>query len=100
MSKFLKKQSNRINASKASNRNTPLKKRISKIPKNKISKEGMRLNQYIAHAGICSRREADQFITAGLVKVNDKVVIEMGYRVTSSDTVKFNDELIKSEKKR
>ena len=100
MSKFLKKQSNRSNASKASSRNTPLKKRISKIPKNKISNEGMRLNQYIAHAGICSRREADQFITAGLVKVNDKVVIEMGYRVTSSDTVKFNDELIKSEKKK
>ena len=100
MSKLKKKQSNKSNASKASIRNTSFKKRISKNPKNKAVKEGMRLNQFIAHAGICSRREADQFIAAGLVTINDKVVIKMGYRVTSSDTVKFNNELIKSEKKR
>ena len=59
----------------------------------------MRLNQFIAHAGICSRREADQFIAAGLVSVNHEVVTEMGYRVKPSDAVKFNNELIKSEKK-
>ena len=59
----------------------------------------MRLNQFIAHAGICSRREADQFIAAGLVSINDKVVTKMGYRVKPSDAVKFNNELIKSEKK-
>ena len=100
MSKFQKKQNNRSNTSKASGRNTPFKKRISKLPKNKVIKEGMRLNQYIAHAGICSRREADQFIAAGLVTVNDEVVIKMGYRVTPMDAVKFNNELIKSEKKR
>ena len=100
MSKFQKKHSNRINPSKGSARNTSFKKRISKVQKNKTAKEGMRLNQFIAHAGICSRREADKFITAGLVSVNDEVVIEMGYRVTPSDIVKFNNELIKSEKKR
>jgi len=100
MSEFQKKQSNRSNASKGSGKNTPFKKRISKKPKNKVVKEGMRLNQFIAHAGICSRREADQFITAGLVTVNDEVVIKMGYRVRPSDTVKFNNELIKSETKR
>ena len=60
----------------------------------------MRLNQFIAHAGICSRREADQFIAAGLVSINDKVVTKMGYRVKPSDAVKFNNELIKSEKKK
>lgn len=100
MSKFQKKQTNKNNLSKKSGKKTPLKKRISKNPKNKESKQGMRLNQFIAHAGICSRREADQFIAAGLVTINDEVVIKMGYRVTPSDSVKFNNELIKSEKKR
>lgn len=100
MNKFQKKQSNRSNASKGSDRSTPFKKRISKNPKNKVVKEGMRLNQFIAHSGICSRREADKYIAAGLVSINDEVVIKMGYRVTSSDAVKFNNELIKSEKKR
>ena len=57
------------------------------------------MNQFIAHAGICSRREADQFIAAGLVTINDEVVMKMGYRVSPSDSVKFNNELIKSEKK-
>ena len=59
----------------------------------------MRLNQFIAHAGICSRREADQFIAAGVVSVNDEVVVEMGYRLKPTDSVKFNNAVIKSEKK-
>ena len=59
----------------------------------------MRLNQFIAHAGICSRREADQFIAAGLVSINDEVVTKMGCRVKPLDAVRFNNELIKSEKK-
>ena len=63
-------------------------------------KPGMRLNQYIAHSGISSRREADKLIAAGLVSVNGKVVIEMGFRVLPSDTVKFNNESISSEKLR
>tara|TARA_Y100001978_G_scaffold202618_1_gene224381 strand:+ start:676 stop:1497 length:822 start_codon:yes stop_codon:yes gene_type:complete len=100
MSKFQKKLNNKNNHSKLGGKNTPFKKRISKKPKNKTVKEGMRLNQFIAHAGICSRREADQFIAAGLVSINDEVVTKMGYRVKPSDTVKFNNELIKSEKKK
>ena len=100
MSKFQKKTNNRNNHSKQGSKNTPFKKRISKNQKNKTVKEGMRLNQFIAHAGISSRREADQFIAAGLVSINDKVVTEMGYRVQPSDIVKFNNELIKSEKKK
>ena len=50
----------------------------------------MRLNKYIAHSGICSRREADTFIQAGVVKVNGKVITEMGYKVDASDEVRFN----------
>ncbi len=59
----------------------------------------MRLNRFLAHAGICSRREADVFIKAGLVKVNNKVVTEMGYIVGQMDEVRYNDSIIKSEKK-
>jgi 23S rRNA pseudouridine2605 synthase len=61
-------------------------------------KPGMRINQYIAHSGISSRREADKLITAGLVSVNGKVITEMGFRVLPSDVVKFNNESINSEK--
>ncbi|MGC6470727.1 MAG: pseudouridine synthase [Flavobacteriales bacterium] len=73
------------------------KKRITKA---KNEKQGMRLNQFLAHSGISSRREADDLIKAGLVKVNDKIITEMGYRVLQSDTVKFNNSVIKSETKR
>ena len=100
MSQSQKKGSNRSNLSKRGGKSIPFNKRISKNPKNKIVKQGMRLNQFIAHAGICSRREADQFIVAGLVSINDEVVTKMGYRVKPSDVVKFNNELIKSEKKK
>lgn len=58
-----------------------------------------RLNKFIANAGICSRREADEYITAGVVTVNGKIVSELGARVTSSDVVKFNDKVINGERK-
>jgi len=61
--------------------------------------EGVRLNKYIANAGICSRREADTFITTGLVSINGKIVTELGVRVMPGDEVKFNDERINPEKK-
>jgi 23S rRNA pseudouridine2605 synthase len=73
--------------------------------RNKISKRtveetkpGMRINQFIAHSGISSRREADKLIVAGLVSVNGKVITEMGFRVLPTDVVKFNNESISSEK--
>ncbi len=56
-----------------------------------------RLNKYVANAGICSRRKADEHIKNGLVKVNDEVIREMGYRVQSGDVVKYKDEVIKPE---
>ena len=52
----------------------------------KIS-EPMRLNKYIAHSGVCSRREADKLIEKGVVTINGKVVLEMGYKVNPTDKV-------------
>lgn len=59
----------------------------------------MRLNRYIAQSGICSRREADDFIQAGLVTVNGEIVTELGSKVMPGDVVKFNDSKIEGEKK-
>ncbi len=59
----------------------------------------VRLNKFLANAGICSRREADDYITAGVVTVNGKVVTELGTKVLRSDEVKFHDQPVKMEKK-
>jgi 23S rRNA pseudouridine2605 synthase len=61
--------------------------------------ELIRLNKYLANAGVCSRREADDFIQAGLVKVNDAVVTELGTKVKRADMVMFHDQPIKLEHK-
>ena len=60
--------------------------------------EGIRLNKFIAHAGICSRREADMHIKIGSVKVNNKVMTEMGYKVKPTDEVQFDGQRLKAEK--
>lgn len=59
----------------------------------------MRLNRYVAQSGICSRREADDFIAAGLVSVNGVIVTELGTKVMPGDVVKFNDSKIEGEHK-
>ena len=59
----------------------------------------MRLNRYIAQSGICSRREADDFIQAGLVSVNGRIVTELGTKVMPNDEVRFNDSRVQGEKK-
>ena len=61
--------------------------------------EPIRLNKYLANAGICSRREADEFITSGAVMVNGNVVTELGTKILRSDEVKFHDQVISLEKK-
>ena len=61
--------------------------------------EPIRLNKYLANAGVCSRREADEFIQAGVVKVNGEVVTELGTKVKRSDEVHFHDQLVNIEKK-
>jgi 23S rRNA pseudouridine2605 synthase len=59
----------------------------------------IRLNRFIANAGICSRREADALITAGLVTVNGESIVEMGYQVKPTDDVRYNGERLSREKK-
>ena len=61
--------------------------------------EPIRLNKFLAHAGVCSRREADEFITAGVVSVNGEVVTELGTKIKRSDVVKFHDEPVSIERK-
>ncbi|MDR2207221.1 MAG: rRNA pseudouridine synthase [Flavobacteriaceae bacterium] len=73
------------------------KRRFQKIEKD-INKDTIRLNKYIANAGICSRREADDLIKQGLVQVNGKVVTEMGYQVQKTDKVVFDGQNITPEK--
>jgi 23S rRNA pseudouridine2605 synthase len=60
----------------------------------------LRLNRFIAMAGICSRRDADKLISEGLVKVNGEVVTEMGIVVNISDKVEYNGEILTAEKKK
>ncbi|MCR4592123.1 MAG: RNA-binding S4 domain-containing protein [Bacteroidaceae bacterium] len=61
--------------------------------------EPIRLNKFLANAGVCSRREADSFIEAGVVKVNGQVVTELGTKIKRSDSVLFHDQLVSIEKK-
>ena len=73
------------------------KRRFEKISK-EVHKDTIRLNKYIANSGICSRREADELISQGLVEVNGTVVTEMGYQVTKTDRVVFDSQNITPEK--
>ena len=61
--------------------------------------EPIRLNRFLANAGVCSRREADTFIQAGVVKVNDEVVKELGTKITRQDQVMFHDQPVRIESK-
>ncbi|MEQ8555920.1 MAG: pseudouridine synthase [Cyclobacteriaceae bacterium] len=58
----------------------------------------IRLNKYISNAGVCSRREADELIKEGKIKVNGKVIIEMGYKVQKTDKVTYQGKVLKTEK--
>ncbi|MBD5250076.1 MAG: pseudouridine synthase [Barnesiella sp.] len=61
--------------------------------------EQIRLNKYMANAGLCSRREADEFIKQGLVKVNGEVVTELGTKITPQDTIEYDDKVVTLERK-
>ena len=61
--------------------------------------EPIRLNKFLANAGVCSRREADEFITAGVVSVNGAVVTELGTKIKRADEVKFHDQTVSIERK-
>lgn len=85
----------------------PFKKRAPKVVDENIDSDtftpsitgDVRLNKFIANSGVCSRREADEYIAAGLVTVNGEVVTELGTKVNIEDDVRFNGERLKGEKK-
>ena len=76
------------------------KRKPNTTPKKENVADGIRLNKYIANAGICSRREADVYISAGNATVNGKIVTEMGYKVQVDDAVRFDGALLSIETKR
>lgn len=73
-------------------------KKTSAPKPQKRPEDGIRLNKYIANAGICARREADDLIRAGVVTVNEKIVQEMGYKVMPGDVVKCDGATLRLEK--
>jgi 23S rRNA pseudouridine2605 synthase len=76
-----------------------LKKRIEYKEQNFDPNEPIRLNKFLANAGVCSRREADEFIQAGVVTVNGEVVTELGTKIMRTDVVRFHDDNVSLEKK-
>jgi 23S rRNA pseudouridine2605 synthase len=79
-----------------------VKKEVSlpgKRPKKTATTGEMRLNRFIANAGVCSRREADKYISAGLVTVNGNIVTELGVKVKMNDDVRFDGRKLNAEKK-
>ena len=104
---------NNYNHNEGYNRNDNYKKTFNKKPYNNTYKPQnnapidyptttpaeVRLNKFIADAGICSRRNADMYISAGNVTVNGEVMTTLGYRVKPTDEVRFDGKLLSSEKK-
>ena len=104
---------NNYNRNEGYNRNDNYKKPFNKKPYNNTNKPQnnapidyptvtpaeVRLNKYIADAGICSRRNADMYISVGNVTVNGEVMTTLGYRVKPTDEVRFDGKLLSSEKK-
>ena len=76
-----------------------MKKRIEYKEENYDPNEPIRLNKYLANAGICSRREADEYIQAGVITVNGEGITELGTKVLRTDEVKFHDQPVSIEKK-
>ncbi len=64
-----------------------------------VDEEGIRLNKFIANSGVCSRREADEYIIAGLVSVNGQIITELGTKIQAQDDVRFNGERLRGEEK-
>lgn len=71
---------------------------IEKDESQEVKSDKVRLNKYISNSGVCSRREADELITMGLVTVNGQVITELGYKITRGDVVKYDGKTLKAEK--
>ena len=78
---------------------TPRPKQIDYIIDDINPEEEVRLNKFMANAGVCSRREADEFITKGLVKVNGVVTTELGTKIKHDDVVEYDDKVVVPERK-
>ncbi len=78
---------------------TPRPKQIDYVLEDIDPNSEIRLNKYMANAGICSRREADEYITGGKVKVNGEVVTELGTKITRNDVVEYDDKVVTPERK-
>ncbi len=78
---------------------TPRPKQIDYVLEDVDPNSEIRLNKYMANAGICSRREADEYITAGKVKVNGEVVKELGTKISRNDVVEYDDKVVTPERK-
>ncbi len=76
-----------------------LRKRIQYAEDNFDPEAPIRLNKFLANAGVCSRRDADKYITAGVVTVNGEIITELGTKIKRSDVVRFNNETVSIEKK-
>ena len=72
---------------------------LKNIPKKNNPSGEMRLNRFIANAGVCSRREADTYISAGMVSVNGNIITELGVKVLPTDEVRFDGTKLNAEKK-
>ncbi len=85
---------------RAASRSNPNKKNRPIAPKENLAQESteIRLNRYISNSGICSRREADKLIADGEVKVNGKIVTELGTKIGKEDKVEFKGKVIQPEK--
>jgi 23S rRNA pseudouridine2605 synthase len=73
-------------------------KKFAKTPRKQKSDELIRLNKYIANSGVCSRRQADEYIKNGQITVNDEIVKDLGTKIKQTDVVKFKGNLLKGEK--
>ena len=78
---------------------TPRPKRVEYEMPVYDPEEAIRLNKFMANAGVCSRRASDELIQQGLVKVNGNVVTELGTKITHSDVVEYNDKVVVLESK-
>ena len=75
-------------------------KSFSKSKAGSISNPKIRINKFLAHGGICSRRDAERHVISGAITVNGEVITDLSYRVAPTDLVRFNGEIIRGEKKR
>lgn len=90
------KKPTRKKTDSTSSKNSPQKRQ--RIEQDKPAPKSTRLNKYIAQSGVCSRREADEIIKSGKIRVNDKVISEMGYQVKAGDKVHYGKKLLSKER--